>query len=139
MKNLFFLYFFFLNYMAFSQTLIDTRWQVVEIPQEKSKKMTNIEKNNLYIHFGKNDAVSFNFDVNGCGGTYKIDENKKTIAIGKEITCTQACCDKIGIPYVSVTSYKRKKNKLTLYTSYKQKIVLKLFPVEENNLKEKQD
>lgn len=144
MKSIFFIALFspilFLSaYHLSAQSLADTQWQVLEIPDGNSKKMINIEKDNLFLAFGKKNKFSFNFDVNGCTATYKADESKKRLEIANEVTCTQACCDKISVPYTQVTSYKRKKDKLTLYTKQKQKIVLKLSSTQKEKLKETQD
>ncbi len=133
------IFFVFLAHFSFAQSLIDTQWQVLEIQQINSRKMLNVEKNNLFVAFGKNKNIGFNFDVNGCSSTYEINEDKKTLAISNEITCTQACCDKISIPYQQFISYKRKKQKLTLYTKDKQKIVCVLSPPQKIENKERQD
>jgi len=89
-------------------SILFSTWEAKSFMSIESVAYPKNENNKIQLAFYENGIYSLKLDVNGCGGTFKMN-NENQIEI-EPANCTYICCDskfsdKLAMTISKVTSY----------------------------------
>jgi heat shock protein HslJ len=82
-------------------------WEAKRFMSVESVAYPKNEGKKIGLKFFEDGTYGLSLDINGCGGTYKVNENRMEIS---SVLCTLICCDskfseKLSIMLPKVTTY----------------------------------